>query len=227
VRTSYTERDAVTVEHRRTPIEQQMSGVENMALHASRPTPMMERSSLQVTFDIDSNTDIDQVNTQNKVAQAQPFLPQNVATYGSPPAVRRSSAARESRSIRQSKATNPLFISNYGTINLTDGLYRVPGVGQIAQFGAVGTMRCRIWVRPDKLAKLGLTVSDLANAIQAQNNVKPIGSPGRRPPIPPGQQFTYTVRAQGRPPQSGGIRQHRVRLNTDGSTVRLNDVARI
>jgi len=225
VRTSYTGADAVTVEQSvATPIEQQMSGVENM-LYMQSTNANDGTLLLQVTFDIDSNIDIDQVNTQNKVAQAQPFLPADVASYGLSFQQSTGLPLLGISLYSPKQSYDPLFISNYGTINLTDALYRVPGVGQIAQFGA-SDYAMRIWVRPDKLAKLGLTVSDLANAIQAQNNVNPSGRLGAAP-IPPGQQFTYTVRAQGRLLKAEEFGNIVVRLNTDGSTVRLNDVARI
>ncbi|HZF10505.1 MAG TPA: efflux RND transporter permease subunit, partial [Thermoanaerobaculia bacterium] len=118
-----------------------------------------------------------------------------------------------------------LFLGNYALINLNDALYRVPGVGQVVNFGA-SEYAMRIWVKPDQLAKLGLTVSDLLRAVQAQNTVNPSGQIGAEP-APPGQEFTYSVRAQGRlttPEQFGNVV---VRLNPDGSTVRLKDVARI
>src|SRR5467141_440349 len=225
VRTSFTGADAITVEQSvATPIEQQMSGIENM-LYMQSTNANDGTLLLQVTFDIDSNIDIDQVNTQNKVAQAQPFLPADVASYGLSFQQSTGLPLLGISLYSPKQSYDPLFISNYGTINLTDALYRVPGVGQIAQFGA-SDYAMRIWVRPDKLAKLGLTVSDLANAIQAQNNVNPSGRLGADP-IPPGQQFTYTVRAQGRLLKAEEFGKIVVRLDPDGSTVRLSDVARI
>ncbi len=225
VRTTYTGADAVTVEQSvATPIEQQISSVKDM-LYVQSTNANDGTLLLQVTFDVDSNIDIDQVNTQNKVAQAQPFLPADVSNFG---LTFQQSAGLPllGISIYSPKGTfDALFISNYASINMTDALYRVPGVGQIVKFGA-SDYAMRIWVKPDKLAKLGLTVGDLNAAIQAQNNVNPSGRLGAAP-TPPGQQFTYTVRAQGRllkPEEFGNIV---VRLNPDGSTVRLGDVSRI
>ncbi|TMD12861.1 MAG: efflux RND transporter permease subunit, partial [Chloroflexi bacterium] len=180
---------------------------------------------LQVTFDIDSNIAIDQVNTQNKVAQAQPSLPADVASYGLT-FQQSTGLPLLGISLYSPKGSfDTLFIGNYATINLTDALYRVPGVGQVLNWGT-SDYAMRVWVKPDKLAKLGLTVPDLAAAIQAQNNVNPSGRLGAEP-APRGQQFTYTVRAQGRLLTAEEFGNIAVRLNPDGSTVRLSDVARI
>src|SRR5256712_4795233 len=118
-----------------------------------------------------------------------------------------------------------LFLANYATINVNDVLYRVPGVGEVRLFGASDYAR-RIGVKPDVLAKLGLAVPDLANAVRQQSSVNPSGQIGAAP-APEGLEKTYTVRAQGRlqtPEEFGRIV---VRSNPDGSVVRLQDVARI
>ena len=110
-------------------------------------------------------------------------------------------------------------------INLNDQLVRVPGVAQVGVYGA-DRYAIRIWVRPDTLGKLGITVPDIVNAVQKQNTVNPAGQIGSEP-VPPGQEFTYTVRTQGRlvsPEDFGSIV---VRANADGSIVHLKDVARI
>ena len=225
VQTTYAGADAVTVEESvATPIEQQMSGVEGM-LYMQSTNANDGTLSLQVTFDIESNTDIDQVNTQNRVAQAQAILPPDVTNYGL--TFRQSTGLPLLLfSLYSSNGTyDPTFIGNYATINLNDTLYRVPGVGQITNYGTAD-YAMRVWVKPDKLAKLGLTVSDLVTAMQAQNNVNPSGRLGADP-IPKGQQFTYTVRAQGRLLKAEEFGKIVVRLDPDGSTVRLSDVARI
>src|SRR5438874_151610 len=225
VRANYTGADAVTVEQSvATPIEQQMSSVEKM-LYVQSTNANDGSLVLQVTFDIDSNIAIDQVNTQNKVAQAQPSLPADVASYGLT-FQQSTGLPLLGISLYSPKGSfDTLFIGNYATINLTDALYRIPGVGQVINWGT-SDYAMRIWVKPDKLAKLGLTVPDLAAAIQAQNNVNPSGRLGADP-APRGQQFTYTVRAQGRLLKAEEFGNIAVRLNPDGSTVRLSDVARI
>src|SRR5712664_3242867 len=225
VRTNYTGADAVTVEQSvATPIEQQMSSVKDM-LYMQSTNANDGTLLLQVTFDVDSNIDIDQVNTQNKVAQAQPFLPADVSSYGLTFQQSTGLPMLGISLFSPNGSFNTLFLGNYATINVVDELYRIPGVGQVTNFGT-SEYAMRIWVKPDKLAKLGLTVGDLAAAIQAQNNVNPAGRLGAAP-TPKGQQFTYTVRAQGRLLKAEEFGNIVVRLNPDGSTVRLSDVSRI
>jgi HAE1 family hydrophobic/amphiphilic exporter-1 len=148
VQTTYAGADAVTVEESvATPIEQQMSGVEGM-LYMQSTNANDGTLSLQVTFDIESNTDIDQVNTQNRVAQAQAILPPDVTNYGL--TFRQSTGLPLLLfSLYSSNGTyDPTFIGNYATINLNDTLYRVPGVGQITNYGTAD-YAMRVWVKPD------------------------------------------------------------------------------
>jgi HAE1 family hydrophobic/amphiphilic exporter-1 len=225
VSTNYTGADALSIEQAvATPIEQQMSGVEKM-LYMQSTNANDGSLTLQVTFDIDTNVDIDQVNTQNRVAQAQAILPTDVNNYG---LTYRQFTGLPLLiiSLQSPKNTyDPVFLANYANINLNDTILRLPGVGQVQNFGAAD-YAMRIWVKPDKLAKLGFTVSDLVNAVQRQNNVNPSGRVGDNPG-PKDRQFTYTVRAQGRLVKAEEFGDIVVRLNTDGSTVRLKDVARI
>ncbi len=225
VQTNYTGADALSVEQSvATPIEQQMSSVEN-ALYIQSVNANDGSFTLTVTFDVDTNIDIDQVNTQNKAAQAQALLPPDVTNYGLT-YLQSTGLPLLALPLYSPKGTyDPLFLANYANININDALYRVPGVGQIRVFGAFD-YAMRIWVRPDQLAKLGFTVSDLVSAVQAQNTVNPSGRLAA-PPSPLGQQFTYTVRAQGRLVTAEQFGDVVVRLNPDGSTVRLKDVARI
>src|SRR6186997_2910905 len=117
------------------------------------------------------------------------------------------------------------FLNNYAAINVIDALARVPGVGQVRLMSG-GEYAMRIWVRPDRLATLGITVSDIVNAVKQQNVLTPAGQIGG-PPAPPGQQFTYTVRAADRLATSEQFGEIVVRTNPDGSQVRLKDVGRI
>ena len=138
---------------------------------------------------------------------------------------RRPPRSRSFLCTRRTVLTTALILSNYAYININDAMSRVPGVGQVTIFGA-GQYAMRFWVRPDTLASLGVTISDITNALTKQNTVNPGGQIGA-PPVPRGQQFTYTVRAQGRlltPEEFGNIV---VRANPDGSIVRMKDVARV
>jgi HAE1 family hydrophobic/amphiphilic exporter-1 len=123
------------------------------------------------------------------------------------------------------KTRDSLFLGNYANINLVDALLRVPGVGQVLIFGTAD-YAMRIWVKPDVLAKLGLSVPDLSRAIQQQSAVNPAGQVGASP-APSGQEQTLTVRARGRLQTADEFGQVVVRSNADGSVVRLKDVARI
>ena len=225
VTTTYTGADALAVEESvATPIEQQMSGV-NKLLYVRSTNANDGSFNLQVTFDVDSDIDVDQVNTQNKAAQAQALLPSDVSNYGLS-YVQSTGLPLLAISLYSPKGSHdPLFLANYATINVNDTIQRVPGVGLIRVFGSAD-YAMRIWVKPDRLAKLGFTVSDLVSAVQAQSTVNPSGRAGAEP-APKDQQFTYTIRSQGRllkPEEFGNVV---LRLNPDGSTVRLRDVARI
>ena len=117
------------------------------------------------------------------------------------------------------------FLSNYAYINLADQLTRLYGIGSVQIFGA-GQYAMRLWVKPDQLAKLAITVPEIVQAIQAQNTVNPAGQVGSEP-APKGQEYTYSVRAQGRLTSPEEFGEIVVRGSTSGATVRLKDVARI
>src|SRR5215469_12002824 len=226
VSTNYTGADAVTIEQSvSTPLEQQMNGVDNM-LYMQSINANDGTEQLFVTFGIETDPNIDQVNVQNRIAQAQPNLPADVNAFGL--------TTRKSTGIPMmifslyspNKTYDSLFLANYANININDVLYRVNGVGQVILFGA-SDYAMRIWVKPDVLAKLGLTVPDLANAVKQQSTVNPSGQIGGEPSAGDPTEKTYTVRAQGRLQTAEEFGQIVVRSAPDGSVVRLKDVSRI
>ncbi len=206
-----------------TPIEQQMNGVDNM-LYMYSVNANNGQATVYVDFDVKTNPDTDQVLSQLRVSQAQSQLPAQVNTAG---VIVQKSLTSPLMLIGLSSPDNRYdvnFLTNYAIINLQDELTRVPGVARIQVFG--GQYALRVWVNPDQLAKLGVTATDVINAIQVQNNVNPAGQIGGEP-VPNGQQFTYTVRTQGRlvtPEEFGNIV---IRANPDGSVLHLRDVARV
>jgi len=224
VKATYPGADALTVEQSvAAPIEQQMSGVDNMNYMYSINS---NNGQLQLTvnFDVKTDPNTDQILTQMRQNQAASQLPTAVTNYGV--TVQKSTAAPLMLFDLYSPdgRYDAEFLANYAYINLNDQFTRVPGIASVQVFGA-GQYAMRVWVRPDQLSKLGITVPDIVRAIQAQNNVNPAGQIGAEP-VPAGQEMTYSVRAQGRltsPEEFGNIV---VRANTDGSVVRLKDVAR-
>ena len=225
IQTHYTGADALTIEQSvAAPIEQQMSGVDNMNYMYSVNANSGDIRMI-VDFDIATDPNIDQVLAQLRVSQAQSQLPPDVNNYGI--TVKKSTTAPLLLLALYSPhgTYDGTFLANYAYINLVDQLTRIPGIGNVAVFGA-GQYAMRLWVKPDQLAKLGITVPDIISAVQKQNTVNPAGQIGSEP-IPSGQKFTYTVRAQGRlqtPEEFGEIV---VRANPDGSFVRVKDIARI
>jgi HAE1 family hydrophobic/amphiphilic exporter-1 len=225
VATTYTGADALTIEQSvATPIEQQMNGVKDM-LYMMSTNANDGTMNLKVTYDVGTNVDIDQVNTQNRVSQASPNLPPSVNQYGLKVTQLMGLPILVVSVYSPNSTYSGEFLGNYATININDAILRIPGVGQVTNFGAAD-YAMRIWVKPDQLTKLGLTVSDLSNAVQQQSAVNPAGQIGAEP-APKGQQFTYTVRAPGRLVNAEEFGNVIVRQNTDGSTVRLKDVSRI
>src|SRR5262245_50495406 len=225
VSSTYTGADAVTIEQSvSTPLEQQMNGVDNM-LYMQSTNANDGTEQLFVTFGVETDVNTDQVNVQNRIAQAQPNLPTDVSQYG---ITTRKSTGLPMLVISlysPNKTYDSLFLANYATININDVLYRVPGVGEVRLFGA-SDYAMRIWVKPDVLAKLELAVPDLVKAVQQQSTVNPAGQVGAAP-APEGIEKTYTARAQGRLQTPAEFGQVVVRANPDGSVVRLQDVARI
>src|SRR6202051_3271860 len=150
-----------------TPIEQQINGVENM-LYMSSNSTADGKFSIQVSFDIGANRDIAQVQVQNRVAIAQPRLPSDVRNIGVTVTKSSPDLMMVVHLISPDKSRDTLFISNYATLEITDALTRVDGVGSLIVFGS-RDYAMRIWLDPDRLQSLGLTASDVVLALQGQN----------------------------------------------------------
>jgi len=225
VKTTYTGADALAVEESvATPIEQQVNGVQNMiymkSINGSDGT-----MTLQVSFEVGTDVNLDQVFTQNRLAQANSQLPSSVNEFGTTVQQTVGLPLLVIPIYSPDGSYDAEFLGNYTTINVNPQLARVRGVGQVTLFGAAD-YAMRIWVRPDTLSKLQLTVSEVVNAVKSQNVVNPAGQIGAEP-APPGQEFTYTVTARGRRVLAEQFGEIIVRANPDGSFVRLRDVARI
>lgn len=226
VNASYSGANALAVEQSvTTPLEQKINGVENSiymrSINANDGT-----TSVRVSFEVGTNLDMANVLVQNRVSEAQASLPEEVKRLGV--TVKKSlSFPLLLVTLRSPKGTyNNTFLSNYATINVLDSLARIGGVGQVNQFGG-SDYAMRVWVKPDQLAQLSLTVSDVSRAIQQQNVIAPAGQIGG-PPAPPGTDSTLVVKTAGRlesPEQFGEIV-----IKADdktGSLIRLKDVARV
>jgi hydrophobic/amphiphilic exporter-1 (mainly G- bacteria), HAE1 family len=225
VRAHYTGADAQTIEQSvAAPIEQQMSGVDNMNYMYSVNANNGDMQ-LTVNFDVATDANVDQILAQLRVSQATSQLPADVNNYGV--TVQKSTTAPLMLvSLYSPNQTyDGVFLANYAYINLVDQLTRVPGIARVQVFGA-GQYAMRLWVKPDQLAKLEITVPEIISAVQKQNTVNPAGQIGGEP-IPKGQKFTYTVRAQGRLQSPEEFGEIIVRANPDGSFVRVKDIARI
>ena len=224
VRANYTGADAQTIEQSvAAPIEQQMSGVDRsnyiQSINANGSIRMA------VNFEVGTDPNVDHILTQMRVNQASSQLPSDVVNSGV--TVQKSTAAPLLLiALHSPKGTyDNVFLANYANINLVDQLTRIPGISNVNVFGA-GQYAMRLWVKPDQLAKLDVTVADITSAVRAQNTVNPAGQIGGVP-VPPGQEFTYTARSPGRLTSIEEFEEIVVRANPDGSLLRMRDVARI
>ncbi len=225
VSSMYVGADAQTVEQSvATPIEQQMSGVDNMnymySINANNG-----QSVLTVNFDIASDANTDQLLAQMRAGQAESQLPPEVKNSGLTVQKSASSPLLLFALFSPNESYDNVFLANYAYINLNDQMTRVNGIASVTVFGA-GQYAMRLWVTPDRLAKLNITIPEIINAVSTQNTVNPAGSVGAEP-VPTGQEFTYAVRAQGRLQSPEEFGEIVLRANSDGSMVRVKDVARV
>jgi HAE1 family hydrophobic/amphiphilic exporter-1/multidrug efflux pump len=207
-----------------TPIEQEVNGAQDM-LYMSSVSSNDGRMVLNVTFDIARDLDLATVDVQNRVALANSRLPSEVTRRG-------ISVKKQSPDMllvinlnSPDSSRDTLFLNNYAKINITDALARVPGVGNVAVFGD-RDYGMRVWLDPDKLARLGLTASDVADAISQQNVQAPAGQIGM-PPAPPGQEFQLTVQVKGRLIDPEEFADIIVRTGQGAEIVRVRDVGRV
>jgi HAE1 family hydrophobic/amphiphilic exporter-1 len=224
ITTSFTGANALNVEQAvATPIEQKVNGVENM-LYMKSINTADGACTIEVTFDVGTNLDNANMLTQNKEKQAEPFLPQSVKQQGVTIKKSLSFPMLLFTIVSSNPKYDAKFLNNYASINIVDALARIRGIGEVTLFGSDYSMR--IWLNASQMAKLGVTVSEVKNALNAQNMISPGGKFGAEP-APAGTEFTYSATLQDRlvtEKQFAGII---VRSKEDGSQVVLGDIARI
>jgi multidrug efflux pump len=208
-----------------TPIEEQVNGVENM-LYMSSQSTNNGTTSLTITFKVGTNLDVAQVQVQNRVAIAQPQLPSEVQQEG---IIVKKASPEITLAIAfysPDGSHDPIFLSNYVTLQLRDEIARLPGVGDITIFG-VRDYSMRLWLDPDKLASRSMTVGDVVNAVKEQNVQVAAGIVGG-PPLPKGgPPFQYTMNAQGRLTEPQQFANIIVKVGNDGRITRLKDIGRV
>ncbi|HKX12378.1 MAG TPA: multidrug efflux RND transporter permease subunit, partial [bacterium] len=207
-----------------TPIESQVNGVENM-IYMKSLNANDGRMVLQISFDIGTDPNIDQVNAQNRVSLAQPQLPQEVTREGIT-VEKKSPDILMVIDLYSPKGTyDSVFLSNYASINMIDPLARVRGVGDVKNF-TNQDYSMRIWMNPDRMASMSITTAEVIQAVKDQNIQAPAGQLGSEP-APKGQQYQYNVRSRGLLKEAAEFEEIIVRSNPDGSQVKLKDVARV
>jgi HAE1 family hydrophobic/amphiphilic exporter-1 len=225
VNATYPGADALTVQNSvGVPIEQQMSGVDNMEYMYSLNA---NNGSMKLTVDFNVKTDpnTDQILAQMRQGQANSQLPSAVISQGVTVQKSTSSPLIMFALYSPNGTYDNIFLANYSYININDTMTRVNGIASVTVFGA-GQYAIRIWVRPDRLAQMGITVPDILNAIQQQNTVNPSGKIGGEP-VPMGQEYTYAVRSQGRLETEAEFGDIVLRAEPGGAIVRIRDVARV
>jgi hydrophobic/amphiphilic exporter-1 (mainly G- bacteria), HAE1 family len=225
VTTTFNGANAVNVEQAvATPIEQQVNGVEEM-LYMKSINAADGSLTLQVSFEVGTNLDNANMLTQNRVSQANAKMPNEVKSFG---VTTKKSLVFPLMLVSLSSPNSTydaLFLNNYANINVVDQLKRLKGVGDVVLFGGAD-YSMRVWLKPDQLTKLDLTVNDVANAVKKQNAISPGGKFGA-PPTPTGVEYTYTVTLQERLVNEEEFGNIIVKSDDRGSIIRLKDIARI
>jgi HAE1 family hydrophobic/amphiphilic exporter-1 len=207
-----------------TPLEQQVNGVDNM-LYIKSKNSSDGTNLVEVTFEVGMDLDVATMLTQNRVQQALPRVPTEARNRGITTAKVNPSILMAISLYSPNNTYDALFLNNYAMINVRDAILRVPGVSQVDLLGGA-EYSMRLWVKPDVLAKLGLTANDVYNAVAEQNVQAAAGKIGEEP-APPGQEYTYTVSAPGRLQSEEQFSNIIVRETDDGRIVRVGDVARV
>lgn len=225
VTTSYPGASASVVEEAVVrPIEQQLNGVENM-IYIESVSSNDGSATITVTFRPGTDTDIAQVNVQNRVAVAEPLLPEEVKRQGVVVNKQSGNMLIGVNLYSERPELDAVFLSNYASNYLLETMSRIPGVAS-AQIMGARDYSMRVWLNPDRMTALGVTVTDVSNALREQNQIVAAGKLGQAP-APQGQQFVYTIQSKGRlvePDEFAGVI---IRARDDGSFVRLSDIARI
>src|SRR6187401_3674614 len=225
VTATYPGASAVAVEQSvATPVEQEVNGVEGMVYMKSSNTSD-GRMQLDVNFQVGTNQDMANVLTQNRVNAAQARLPQEAVQQGITVKKQSPSILMVISLYSPNGTYDANFLINYCGINIRDQLLRIPGIAQVDLFGGTD-YGMRIWLRPDKMARLKMTPSDVIAAIKEQNLQAPAGRVGMRP-SPKDQEFTYTVSAPGRLVTQDEFANIIVRETATGGTIRVKDIGRV
>ncbi len=225
VSTQYTGASAEVVEQTvAAPIEQEVNGVEGM-IYMSSKSDNDGRYSLTVTFEIGTDADMAQVKVQNRVSQALPKLPEEVRRQGVKTEKQSTNMLLIVNISSPEQTLDALYLNNYATINVKDSLGRVDGVGK-AEIIGVMDYGMRFWLKPDRMTALNVSVSERQQAVAQQNVQVPAGQIGA-PPAPTDQQFQYTVTTKGRLSEVDEFANIIIRIESDGSAIRVKDVARV
>lgn len=206
------------------PIEEQVNGVEDM-LYIESTASNNGTATITVFFKVGIDDDIAQVNVQNRVALAQSSLPSEVTKQGVSVKKKSSSMLMAITLYSEQENIDQLFLSNYATNYLTEPLGRIKGVAAASVMGEM-SYSMRAWLNPDRMTSLGITVTEVQQALKEQNLIVAAGKLGGSP-TQPNQQFEYSIQAKGRLKTPEEFSQTIIRANSDGRFIRLGDIARL